>query len=120
MDGLAAAPDMATAVPRVIPPPYSEEGRKPTLVLPQCKGVTVNDAALRCCQARRLPATRLSVRLTTWKGRFLMFNAAIFMLSLSAKPVNWLAFRSWFEAPKYARIKRSRYIPWSENLLMFT
>ena len=34
--------------------------------------------------------------------------------------VNWLAFRSWFEAPKYARIKRSRYIPWSENLLMFT
>ena len=61
MFGLAAAPEMATAVPSVMPPPYSDERRYPSDELPQCGAVMVNDSALRCCQASRWPATRLSV-----------------------------------------------------------
>src|SRR6476661_3473431 len=38
-------------------------------LVPQCRGLTVNGAALRSCQARCLDDTMLSVRLRMWKGR---------------------------------------------------
>src|ERR1041384_4811431 len=37
-------------------------------LVPQCKGLTVNGAALRSCHARWLDDTMLSVRLRIWNG----------------------------------------------------
>ena len=81
--GLAAAPEMAIAVPRVTPsgPPYPAlmrrdvpavsvdlMGRYPANAEPPWSGVSVMDSALRCCHARLRPAARLSVTLSTCIG----------------------------------------------------
>jgi len=55
-------------------------------------GEAVNVSALRSCQARSLPATRLSAMLTTWNGR-LPRSSCIWRLSSSSKPVNGLGRR---------------------------
>src|SRR6516164_11593351 len=69
MFGLTAAPEIAIAVPREMPPgpAYSELGRKPLKALPQCLGLTVKGSAFRSCQANRLDSTTLSDMLITWK-----------------------------------------------------
>src|SRR6266852_1351919 len=70
MFGLAAAPEMVTAVPSEMPfgPPYSRELRYPSLRLPVCIGVAVNESAIRCCHARLSPEVRLRAMLMTCIG----------------------------------------------------
>ena len=74
MLGLAAAPEMANAVPSVMAlrscplMPYSLERRYPRFQLPQNSGDAVNDWAFRCCQARFSALTRLMAMLRIWKG----------------------------------------------------
>src|ERR1700756_844411 len=73
MFGLAAAPEIATAVPIVIPPgpPYKRLSRYPRVGFPdpEWSGVTENASPFRSCQASSFPATRFRVVLMMWNGR---------------------------------------------------
>src|SRR6476646_7436215 len=129
MLGLAAAPEIVIADPSEMPcgPPYTVPSapvveRYPGCIAddPQCNGLTVKLCALRSCQPSFSPDTRLSAMFTTGISLPLNFSCAqrsrILMLSLSSNPVNGFSFRFELEAPRYARINRSRYNPCNENL----
>src|SRR5262249_54839928 len=134
MFGLAAAPEIAIAVPRVMPPPYFSVDRYPTRLLPECKGVTVNGAALRSCQAScACGETIFRAMLMTCSGRHpsgsvvgppspcLYHSDDITGLSLGSNPVNGSGRRSSYRhAPRNARVRRLRYRACRENQLMFT
>src|SRR6266853_3753604 len=84
MLGLAAAPEIATAVAMLIPPlgtAYSSVGTKPLKLrwrfpvpavhptwYPQYSGVNAKDAALRSCHAKSCPKVRLIVVQTIGYG----------------------------------------------------
>ena len=62
--GLAAAPEIATAVPSVsVPALYFSVGRKPVRAEPQKWREKRNGAAARCAITRSLPVVRFSVAL---------------------------------------------------------
>src|SRR5437588_12586274 len=86
--------------------------------LPVCSRVDVKDSALRCCHASFFPPTRFKAIFTTCKGRQRL-RLHMEMLSFSSKPVKGCGSRFAFEAPRYARISRWRYIACSENLFTF-
>src|SRR5262245_3796319 len=118
MFGLAAAPDIESAVPIVMPRAYVWDGLKPRLsaALPQCNGDAVNGTALRSCQASRFELTTLSAIFTTWNGCHVSLagvqSEVISLLSASSNPVKGLGARFGFDAPRYARIRRLRYREW--------
>src|SRR3954451_6710301 len=97
MFGLAAAPEMATAVPSEMPPdrsPYVPVTRYFLHAVPLCSAVTVNGSALRSCHASFFEETMFNAMLTTWNGRQEPscgwtegHRLAIRTLSLSSKPV---------------------------------
>ena len=75
MFGLAAAPEIAIAVPSDMPAALVAAvlrcragSRACSRPMPQCSGVAVNDSALRSCHASRFELTTLSAMLTTWNG----------------------------------------------------
>src|SRR4029079_5162920 len=126
------------AVPSEMPSPYTSLLRKPVIELPQCSGLTVNDAALRSCHSRcsREDVT-LSAMLTIWNGRQLRWLAdplslissplqawrlghkvCMGGLSSGAKFVNGLGRRFGFDAPRKVRISRFRYSACMEKRLM--
>src|SRR4029450_1002745 len=133
MLGLAAPPEIVMADPSEIPrgPPYTVPSapvveRYPGFIAddPQCNGLTVKLCALRSCQPSFSPETRLSATFTTGISLPLNFSCTqrsrILILSFSSNPVNGFGLRAEFEAPRYARIRRSRYTPCNENLFALT
>src|SRR5690242_20725829 len=108
MLGLAAAPEIVMAVPRVKGVliffilgrlPYSDDNRYTRRLLPVWRRVEVNDSALRCCHARFLPETRFSVAFTTCRGAK-GSSEHIGRLSCSSNPVNQCGSRLGFDAPR--------------------
>src|SRR5262249_35930855 len=71
MLGLAAAPEIAMAVPSEMPvlPAYSSLRRYALQAVPECSGLTVKDSALRSCHDRGWVETTFSAMLMTWNGR---------------------------------------------------
>ena len=140
MFGLAAAPEIVTAVPSVMTllPPYNFGGvgeleptqalvrRYPRVADPACSALTVKDAALRSCQASLSPATRFKAMFTICIGGVFPITGTAghssFMktLSRSSNPVNGSGLRSplALDAPRNARMRRARYMAWSEKRLV--
>src|SRR5882724_10878969 len=58
--------------------------------------------------------------LITWNGLRLGEREPISKLSVSVNPVNLLAWPRLLDAPRYARIRRSRYMACRENVLILT
>src|SRR5437868_193343 len=116
MLGLAAAPEIATAVPSEMPwywSPYCALDLYRLHALPLCSGDIVNDSALRSCHAIFLVDTMLSAALTTWNGcqpsvRFTGQSRCIDELSFSSKPVNGSGVLVGFDAPRKPRTSRLR------------
>src|SRR4051794_18442071 len=122
MFGLAAAPEIAMAVPSVIPEgyfgsgfvpaAYSELGLNATQPLPEWSGLTVKGSAFRSCQESRFEETMLSAMFTMWNGRhpsacglLAGHSSCMVMLSLVSKPVKVSYRRSCREAPRNARVR---------------
>src|SRR4051794_9016963 len=78
--------------------------------------------ALRCCQASLVPPTRFRATLIIGKRRRPDLAGCQIprsgLLSPSSNPVNGLGSLCLFDAPRYARMSRSRYIAWRENLFV--
>src|SRR5580704_2604657 len=122
MLGLAAAPEIAIAVPseRPLRPPYSSLRRKALQALPACSALAVKDSALRSCHDRWCVETMLSAMLTTWNGRQSAsfgqlpswcrrgHSDDITGLSSSSKPLNASGLRLGRDEPRKARTSRLR------------
>src|SRR5262245_23578911 len=112
MLGLTAAPEIATAVPKVMRPSmYSFVGRNPKRADPQYARDSRNGTEWRCVVARSCAPTRFNVVLTRWYGA----PIAQFATSASgtSSPITLsvicalVAGRRWLDAPRYARTRRS-------------
>src|SRR5690348_5959612 len=122
MLGLAAAPEIANAVPSEMPvrPPYRSLRRYALQALPECSGLTVKDSALRSCHDRCLVDTMLSAMLMTWNGRQCVIfgqlpsgcrrghNDHMGGLSSSSKPLNASGLRLARDEPRKPRTRRLR------------
>src|SRR5262245_42849247 len=101
MFGLAAAPEIVTALPSDIPVAplgllshaYSVVGLNPSVHEPECSGLIVNDSDFLCCITSVRSATRFSVALTTCSGRGKALSDDIARSSSASKPVKGLGCR---------------------------
>src|ERR1700722_20084926 len=120
MFGLTAAPEIAIAVPSVMPPAffpaYSQLGRKPLSALPQCRGLTVNGSALRSCQASRLASTTLSEMLSTWKRPNVFCPSLVAFCGPRFMGVNIIAGVEAGEAIRVARLTRRAQVAAGESV----